>query len=131
MSEFSVAISEDGNYIVSASSDNTVKLWRGIDWQDWMEIGCKRIRLHPALASSEKDSPAPEAAKTCLKYGRWSDSEKAQFFVKQGLALAAESGDTNLANRKFRQAAKLDPANVDLAELEAEANRLAAEFKNE
>ena len=72
----SVAISSDGNYsdgnyIVSGDLDGTIKLWQGIDWQDWLEIGCKRIRLHPALASSKIES-APGAANTCLKYGRWS-----------------------------------------------------------
>ena len=105
-----------------------MKLWRGVDWQDWLEVGCKRIRSHPALVS-RKIKSAPGAANTCLKYGRWSDSEKAQFFVKQGLALAAESGDVYLAKRKFRQASKLDPTNVNLEELEAEANQLATQFK--
>ncbi|MEM9271708.1 MAG: hypothetical protein AAGA80_01920 [Cyanobacteria bacterium P01_F01_bin.143] len=123
----SVAISSDGKYLVSGSLDSTVKLWRGTNWQDWLEIGCKRIRLHPALASSEIES-APGAAKTCLKYGRWSDIEKAQFLVKQGLAIASESGDVDLATRKFRQASKLDSTNVNLEELEAEANQLAAQL---
>jgi|GEM_PF-6492089 len=117
-SVYSVAISSDGDYLVSASTDNSIKLWRGINWQDWLEIGCKRIRLHPALASSEIES-APGAADTCLKYGRWSDEKKAQFLVKQGLAIASESGEMNLATKKFRQASKLDPKNVDLAALEA------------
>ncbi len=124
----SVAISSDGKYLVSGSSDKTVKLWRGTNWQDWLEVGCKRIRLHPALASGKIES-APGAAKTCLKYGRWSKEEKAQFLVKQGLAIAKESGDVKLATRKFRQASKLDSTNVNLEELEAEANQLATQFE--
>ena len=122
----SVVFSRDGNYFLSGSSDNTVKLWQGTDWQDWMEIGCERIRLHPALVSSKIDF-APGAAETCLKYGCWLNSEKAEFLVKQGLALAAESGKVDLATRKFRQASKLDPTNVDLAELTAEAKNLTTQ----
>lgn len=98
-----------------------MKLWQGTNWQDWIEIGCERIRLHPALASDAIES-APGAANTCLKYGRWSDSEKAQFLVKQGLAIASELGDAKLAIKKFRQADKLDPKNVDLAALETQIN---------
>ena len=75
----SVGFSRDGNYLVSASNNNTVKLWRGTDWQDWLEVGCERIRLHPTLVSQETDL-AKNAANTCLKYGRWSDEEKAEFF---------------------------------------------------
>ena len=72
-----VDFNPDGKYLVSGSSDTTVQLWP-TDWQGWMEVGCKRIRLHPTLVSGKTDS-AQEAATTCMEYGRWSDIEKAEF----------------------------------------------------
>ncbi|MEO1006017.1 MAG: hypothetical protein AAFW67_09235, partial [Cyanobacteria bacterium J06638_38] len=105
----SVAISSDGSSLVSGSSDNTVKLWRGINWQNWLSIGCERIRSHPVLASVEVNS----AAATCLEYGGWTEQEQAELLVKQGLAFAAEKADYKEARDKFEQAQKLK-SDIDL-----------------
>ncbi|MEM9275674.1 MAG: hypothetical protein AAGA80_22340 [Cyanobacteria bacterium P01_F01_bin.143] len=143
---YSVAISSDGKHLVSGSSDGKVKLWKGIHWQDWLESGCKRILLHPALVSRKIDS-ALEAANTCVKYGNWTSLEKAEFdlrraeyslsqaesdfsraksLVEQGLT-SAKNSNLEAAQEKFRQAYKLDPDNVNLTGLTTEANQLAAE----
>jgi hypothetical protein len=122
----SVAISADGRYIVSGSEDNTVKLWRGTVWQDWLAVGCDGVRLHPVLVSTQTNiNIIPKAAKTCWEYGNWNDSEKAEFLVKQGLALAAEKADLDKATDKFEEAEQLDSA-VDLEKLTTEAKQLAA-----
>ena len=80
----SVGFSPDSRYIVSGSNDGTVRLWQVGDWQIWLEIACDRLRNHPILVNPEDNDLAKAAGKTCLKYGKWNEIEKAQFFIHQG-----------------------------------------------
>ncbi len=111
----SVAFSRDQKYIVSASSDNILRLWRGGNWQDWLKVGCNRLRFHPVLVDAQTEE-TKAAGETCQKYV-WSDIEKAQFLVKQGQARAQE-GDLKEAEAKFKQAQTLDSSVVIPAETE-------------
>ena len=63
----SVNFSHDGKYIISASNDQTIKIWRGVVWQNWIELACNKIRLHPALAEREVASTS-NAADICLQH---------------------------------------------------------------
>ncbi len=129
-----IAFSPDGQQIVSGSSDSTVRLWRGGTWKDWLAAGCERLRLHPVFLSPPAEDVQGEektqaeiaqgAAQTCFNYGGWNDQEKAEFFARQGLAMAQQKGDMKEAKDKFKQAKKLD-SEVNLAELEEEALKLA------
>ena len=125
----SVAISPDGQMIVSGSKDATVRLWSG-SWQSWLDAGCERLRLHPvfleaeALLSREASGvvsggaadTAMKAVKTCegqmMVQGKavniWNNQEKAEFRIKQGLAIARLTGDFEQAQNKFKQAQQLD-----------------------
>ena len=121
---YSVGYSPDGQYLVSGSRDKTVRVWLGSNGQDWLAVGCDRVRLNPVFVSTQADRGATDA---CLKYGGWSDPEKAEFIARQGLAIAVEKVDLEEAKAKLKQAYKIDPVNVNLAELETEANQLAAQ----
>ncbi|MEY2859317.1 MAG: hypothetical protein RLZZ74_3630, partial [Cyanobacteriota bacterium] len=121
----SVAISNDGKKIVSASIDTKIQLWIGVDSEKLLIAGCEKMRLNRHFVSTATDT-IQEAANTCMKYGNWSDSEKADFLVRQGLALAAEKDGLDGAKKKFKfqRAEQLDPSNVDIPKLETEAKNL-------
>jgi tetratricopeptide (TPR) repeat protein len=118
-----LAFSTDGQYIVSGSGDKTLRLWFGGGWRDWLKVGCDRLHEHPALVEAKTDD-AKAAAQTCLDLAKWSNTEKAQFLVNQGQAIAKADGDIKTAEAKFNQARKLD-SNVAIPST-TEVQKLAA-----
>ncbi|MDJ0596810.1 MAG: WD40 repeat domain-containing protein [Pleurocapsa sp. MO_226.B13] len=62
----SVGFSSDGKYIIS-SGGKTVRLWRGVKLQSWLQAACKRLQYHPVLKNPETDV-AKGAKETCEKY---------------------------------------------------------------
>jgi len=112
----SVAFSPDGKTIISGSINGTLRLWRLGTWQDWLNMACNRLILHPVLVApqtqfgedAEMISVAQEAGKTCQKLV-WNPEENAQFLVNQGRAIARQ-GDVSKAIETFKQAKKLSPS---------------------
>jgi len=64
---WSVAFSPDGQTIVSGSNDNTIRLWLGGTWQDWLRICCDRFRHHPTFTDPHNPA-AIEACEICRKH---------------------------------------------------------------
>ncbi|MEH2104028.1 MAG: WD40 repeat domain-containing protein, partial [Nostoc sp.] len=69
---YSVAISADGQTIVSGGYDGTVRLWRG-GWRAWLQVCCDRLRYHPIFTNPQTEE-AKAACEVCRKYV-WSKEE--------------------------------------------------------
>ena len=116
-----MAFSPDGKTVLSGSIDITLKLWPTPEnWQHVLQVGCERLRQHPLLASPDND----KAGTTCLQYGDWKKTEKADFLVRQGQGWVQEKGDGNKAMQKLQQAKEFDPS-LNLATLKTQ---LAPDF---
>jgi tetratricopeptide (TPR) repeat protein len=87
--------------------------------QGWLEVGCDQLRLHKVFVEAfikdrEDGEVAREAVKTCEEqvneYGSpiWNNQEKAEFRVRQGLAVAQLTGNFEAAKDKFEEAQELD-----------------------
>lgn len=63
----SVALSPDGQTIVSGSADRTVRLWRGGTWRDWLALCCNRFRYHPLFQNADRE-PFISACKVCEEH---------------------------------------------------------------
>ncbi|BAY29316.1 WD-40 repeat-containing protein [Nostoc carneum NIES-2107] len=73
-----------------------------------------------------KTEEAKTAAQTCLDLANWSNTEKAQFLVNQGQAIAKADGDIKTAEANFNQARKFDsniviPSTTEVRQLAASA----------
>ena len=116
---YAIAFSPDGQQILSGSTDNTVRLWLGLDGQNLLKEGCNQLQLHPLLVEPENNL----AGEACLDYAGWEDKAKAEFLVRQGLAMAqslieegtalAREGKIEEAIAVFKEAQKFAP-DIDL-----------------
>lgn len=58
--------SPDGQQVIGQDTEDKFWLWQWGNWQDWLKIGCNRIRYHPNLTEN--------ARKVCEKY-IWKNQE--------------------------------------------------------
>ena len=49
---YAVAISPNGQHIISGGLNGTVRIWEG-SWHEWMRLACKRLAYHPLLTAPE------------------------------------------------------------------------------
>jgi hypothetical protein len=61
-----VAFSPDGNYIVSGSDDNTIRVWE-FGWRNWLKSACNQLKDHSVLKNPQTEEQK-EARAACQKY---------------------------------------------------------------
>ncbi|MEM7066762.1 MAG: hypothetical protein AAF572_26800, partial [Cyanobacteria bacterium P01_B01_bin.77] len=121
-SVLAVTFNPEGDLLVSGSSDRTLQLWDRIRWQDWLHDCCNKLLHHSDLVQPKTDV-AKRACQVCMDHA-WTRSERAEFLVAQGKALAYYQQDVAAAVAKFEAALELDGA-----ALEAEPRGLAEQIK--